>query len=275
MNEQDIIISHIKEYVANYSKYDVKNYPYINDNSNGSNSPWGEPEVAFASAKDEKFQDLKKIVGPHHLLPKDFLEDAKTVITYFIPFDKQIVKSNVRTPEAIEPSNLWYQLTNDTNNLINDLNDSLIKKIQELGGEGTSFPPSSPKFEKENLTSDWSIRHVAHIAGLGTFGLNNMLITDKGCCGRFGSIVTNLAIEPSNKENKQVENCLYKYNGTCKKCVIKCPNDSFYYKDDSYFCDAEKCYNQILEKNKKDACGKCMSGVPCSFINPVSNLRKD
>lgn len=35
--------------------------------------------------------------------------------------------------------------------------------------------------------SEWSHRHAAYIAGLGIFGINNMLITNKGCVGRIPS----------------------------------------------------------------------------------------
>lgn len=47
-----------------------------------------------------------------------------------------------------------------------------------------------------------------------------MLITEKGCCGRIGSIVTDLELLPTLRSNR--ENCLYKYNGRCKKCVERC-----------------------------------------------------
>jgi epoxyqueuosine reductase QueG len=39
------------------------------------------------------------------------------------------------------------------------------------------------------LTCPWSHKSVAVIAGLGSFGLHRMVITDAGCAGRFGSPV--------------------------------------------------------------------------------------
>ena len=56
----------------------------------------------------------------------------------------------------------------------------------------------------KNLISDWSHRHVAVIAGLGKFGLNNMLITDNGCCGRVGSFITDLKIEPTKRKMEKI-----------------------------------------------------------------------
>ena len=48
------------------------------------------PIVAYVSAHDPKFEALKTIVGPWHQLPTDFLPEAETVITYFIPFTKEV-----------------------------------------------------------------------------------------------------------------------------------------------------------------------------------------
>ena len=68
--------------------------------------------------------------------------------------------------------------------------------------------------------SRWSQRHVAYIAGLGAFGKNNMLITDRGCCGRFYSVVTNLDVEPDTPV--EGERCLYRIDGSCGACMRKC-----------------------------------------------------
>ena len=118
--------------------------------------------------------------------------------------------------------------------------------------------------------SDWSQRHVAYIAGLGTFGINNMLITDKGCCGRYGSIVTSMKIEPDKRPD--IEFCLYKNNGTCKACVKHCVNGAL--KEDSF--NRDKCFEMCRansdiykEMGDPESCGKCLTFVPCTFINPI------
>ena len=97
-----------------------------------------------------------------------------------------------------------------------------------------------------------------------------MLITDKGCCGRIGSFITDLKIEPTKRKNK--ENCLYRHMNTCKKCVDRCVNDAL--KIDSF--DRHKCYEMCLYNDKfhsdeglADVCGKCLVNVPCSMTNPV------
>lgn len=63
---------------------------------------------------------LKEIVSPTHALPYDFLPEAKTVVTYFIPFDDAIVKSNLSRKYS---SKEWSIAYIETNKLIIDCFD--------------------------------------------------------------------------------------------------------------------------------------------------------
>lgn len=49
------------------------------------------PLVGFSAARDTKYEDLKKLIGEWHLKPTEILENAETVISYFIPFTKEVV----------------------------------------------------------------------------------------------------------------------------------------------------------------------------------------
>jgi epoxyqueuosine reductase QueG len=97
-----------------------------------------------------------------------------------------------------------------------------------------------------------------------------MLITEAGCCGRIGTLVTDLKLEADDRI--EGENCLYKHNGTCGICVGKCQFDALNL--DGY--DRRKCYGILLENDEHysdmgltDVCGKCVVGLPCSYKNPV------
>ena len=121
--------------------------------------------------------------------------------------------------------------------------------------------------------SDWSHKHVAYIAGLGKFGTHHLLITDKGCCGRLGSIITDAAIRPTKRPDS--EYCLDRYNNSRRLCIMKCVAGALY--NDGF--DRHACYALLLENaemHKKeglaDVCGKCTVFVPCSFENPVKQL---
>lgn len=224
--------------------------------------------IAYANAFDNEFIKLKELVSPTHALPHDFLSNAQTVVTYFIPFNDDIVKSNINDRYS---SKEWSIAYIETNKLILDLNTFIKAELEKLGFN-SNIIPATHNFDTKKLISDWSHRHAAVIAGLGTFGINNMLITDKGCCGRVGSFITNMKLEFTQK--KKTENCLYKSMNICRKCVDKCVNDSL--KIDSF--DRHKCYEMCLINDKfhsdlgiVDVCGKCLVGLPCSEKNP-SNI---
>jgi epoxyqueuosine reductase QueG len=55
-----------------------------------------QPLLGFADAKDDDFEKLKEIIAPEYKLPTDILSDAKTVISFFIPFAKEVVKANAQ-----------------------------------------------------------------------------------------------------------------------------------------------------------------------------------
>ncbi len=227
---------------------------------------WGVPLVGFAEATDSLFDKLKIAVSPTHAVPQDLLTTAGTVVSFFLPFPKFITSTNVNE-QLSSPE--WALSYIETNEIIKQLSLHLTEVFAEAAEEVVTIPATHNWIE-EKLISNWSHRHVAFIAGLGRFGLNNMLITDRGCSGRIGSLITSSVIEPDTRP--EVESCLYKYDGSCKKCVRKCVNDALL--EDSF--DRFKCYDQILknvEEHKSvgyaDVCGKCLAVVPCSHINPV------
>ena len=239
----------------------VKNYPVIKETI----TSWQEPVVAFASAEDPLFLSLKDTISPSHALPRDLLTDAQTVITYFIPFPKNIVLSNHTGQTA---SQEWAKAYIETNQLILDLNLHIHNILLQQDYDSCILP-ATHNFDTKKLISDWSHRHVAFIAGLGKFGLNNMLITEKGCCGRLGSIISTLKLLPTLRSN--LENCLHYRRGICKKCISRCVNDAL---TETSF-DRQRCYNMCLQNAKNfselglaDVCGKCLIHLPCSFTKP-------
>ena len=253
--------SYIRKWIVSY----VHSYPERKRTA----TVWQEPIISFSAADDSLFGQLKEIVSPTHAIPIDFLPDAKSVITYFLPFDQKVVTSNV---EGNNASLEWATAYLETNQLILDINTYVKDKLQEHHYSATLLP-GTHNFNAERLVSDWSHRHIAYIAGLGTFGLNNMLITEKGCCGRIGSIVTNLKLFPTPRADK--ENCLYKYNGGCKKCVKLCVTGALTENAfDRFVCHEMTLSNADLFKKLglADVCGKCLVNIPCSFRNPTSKL---
>lgn len=257
MNEP--IIRLIQDYVKSYHC------------ERGTHTLWQKPLVAFARADDPKFSDLEQQVAPSHLLPVDLLPTARSVICYFLPFHRDIARSNNEGEYCSDP---WAFAYLESNQLIQDLNDHLRDQLCLLGHESATTP-ATHNFSPETLLSNWSHRHIALIAGLGTFGLNHMLITEKGCCGRLGSLVTSLVLSPTPVSTNQ--SCLYYLDQGCMKCVKSCPSQAL--QKDSF--DRFRCYDHLLKnteihqaKGWVDACGKCLTRLPCSFIDPAEKARQ-
>jgi epoxyqueuosine reductase QueG len=228
---------------------------------------WKAPIIGYASAVDPLFMHLKRSAHQGHLLPTDLLEGAKTVIAYFLPFAESIVTSNA---SGELPSTEWAYAYNQTNELITLINKGLESRLNNEGYRACAIA-ATHNFDAISLMSAWSHRHVAYIAGLGTFGLNRMLITDKGCAGRIGSIVTELELTPDKRIKGDY--CLYLHNGSCSACLDKCPCSAL--KKDNF--NRQQCYERLLENEARlhleghaDVCGKCCCGLPCSVKNPVT-----
>ncbi len=216
-----------------------------------------EPVIGFADVASVKIRGLKVSVSESHLTPEEILPGATIVLSYFLPFTREAGACN---RDGDFPSQRWADLYNKTNALIAEINDALVSRLQ---AEGIPAAVPSGGFDTEQLISRWSQRHIAEAAGLGTFGLNNMLITPAGSMGRFGSVVTALK-EPVDLP-ETAERCLAKAGGRCHVCISRCPSGAL---TDTGF-DRHICYAVCSRAERElgaDVCGKCAVELPCAVI---------
>ncbi len=228
---------------------------------------WRKPLVAAASADDPLFPQLRRVAAPDHALPADLLPGARTVVVFFIPFVRRLAQENDAEREFASRS--WAEAYVLTNRLIHAVNEHLQSAFQSRGfAAGTT--PATHNFDEERLVSGWSHKHVGFIAGLGTFGCHHWLITEAGCCGRLGSLVTTMPLTPTPRPS--VEFCLLKAGGKCGGCFKKCRYDALH----PHGFDRHACYRRCLANDARhhdlplvDVCGKCGCEVPCSYGVPV------
>lgn len=222
---------------------------------------WERPLVRFADAHDKKFEQLKELVVSDHYLPTDYLENAASVLSYFIPFRREISASN---KDGFLSSQAWADAYLVTNDMFTVINDALVQAVRDMGYD------ACPPFDAGMISMDmpysrWSQRHVAYIAGHGTFGINNMLISDKGSVGRYASIIMSLPVDADPIPTQ--ERCLYKKDGSCGLCMSRCEVGAL--RVDSF--DRIKCLGQCMRNYEKypgaDVCGKCVVELPCSFFS--------
>lgn len=242
----------------------IKNIIYIYAEKPENGVEYRKPLVGFSDAKNHAFENLNNITTPDHLLPLDILPNAVSVVSFFLPFAEELVTINKNHDYV---SKEWAKAYIETNKLIDRIIEH-IKTVLATYGVQCSDNPARMPFDKERLVHRWSQRHVARICGLGNFGINNMLITDIGCAGRYGSFVINAPLN----YNKPVteEYCLYKKNGTCQACVKACPTEAL----TTEGFDRYKCYAWVREVDEYyadlgdcEVCGKCIT-IPCAFKKP-------
>lgn len=244
----------------------------ISKNSVGLNL-FDAPVFAFGSADDEYFTGLKEpqAIGAHFATPKEWLPGAKTVVSFFLPFTGEVRKSNRKN--MTWPSEEWLHARIEGQALLNKLCVHLKSELTEAGYPSV-IPSMDDRFwtnadgpgHKEKFTSNWSERHVAFVCGHGTFGLSKGLITKNGMAGRFGSIVTELYLEPDAREYAE----LYEYCSMCGKCAKNCPVSAISRETGK---NHQLCSDFLEETkakhNPRYACGKCQVHVPCETKIPV------
>ena len=233
------------------------------------------PIFSVARADDPRFEDIKRpeVVGSHHISPEGWLPGAKSVISFFLPFEHATVEANKKDP--VEPAIEWLYTRVDGQRFLLSLGDAVKKLlvdegyravapytedkyIMRVGNESTPETGQIPAF-----SSNWSERHVGVVAGLGTFGMSTNFISKVGCAGRLISIVTDWDEAPDVHDYDD----WLGYCNRCGACLRRCPADAHF--DGKHGKDHEICGNFMRGVCEKYAprygCGKCQSGLPCDY----------
>jgi len=277
----------------------------------GGGRIFSSPLIGIASGEDPIFQKFKEVVGSEHLTPTELWlacgQDAVPssqlrVISIVFPFVKRI-RDESQKPIVLSNITLPAEIYSVGRNYANPFKKETCRQIVEFfkkEGFNAVAGMLSEVFTiitKGNFYSNWSERHIAFAAGLGTFSLNDGLITEVGCNIRLASVVTDAPLEITlRKSDDPYANCLYYVDDNRKECVEKCPAKAITKNGH----DKIKCYNymqkvarkmisrteQILKPhirrvNSKQrppvlpvGCALCQFGVPCMDKNPISSEEK-
>ena len=229
---------------------------------------YDEPLVEIAAADDAYFARFREpgIVGPDFILPEEWLPGAKSVISFFLPFTEEIRDSN-RNPGL--PSEEWVSARIDGEAFNRDVRSFLVKLLEEMGAQSIA-PANDPRFKTANRIPNWSERHAAFVAGLGTFGLHRALITAKGTAGRIGSVVTTLELSPTPRPYKEYyQYCPFLMSGKCGACIKRCPPGAISREGKDNQACGVYIDNEILPRfSPRYGCAKCNIHVPCEYKIP-------
>lgn len=204
----------------------------------GGGNIFSKPLIGVAQGNDPIFQKFKEIVGSEHLTPLEMWKasgkeelpasDLYTVSIVF-PFVDKIrneSKNPIISPKITLPAEIYSVARNFAKDFKSYIMKQTIEFFQDKGYNAISGKLSDAYtiIAKKEFYSTWSERHIAFAAGLGTFSLQEGLITDVGCNMRLASVITNapLRVTP-RKSDEPYTNCLYYAKGICKECVKKCP----------------------------------------------------
>ncbi len=213
--------------------------------------------VGFAAADDPLYDTLVDAVGRKMLTPKDIMPDAKTVITYFIPYSEKVLNA---VQDGGKINQTWSDAYSLTNPLLSDIADKLKIFLEEQKITCVLEPPTM-NYDPVHLTAKWSHKSSAVIAGIATFGINRLIITKYGTMGRMNTVIIDHVIEPDSRPD--TEYCLYKKNGSCGICMERCPTGAI--KPDAF--DRFRCNAYLDGKNISDyeqGCSMCSTG-PCAL----------
>ena len=244
----------------------------VNEGKQIEGGGWWRLPLLACGAVDDRFEILKEVAFREHLLPRDLLGTARTVIVFFIPFKKGLIKENKK---GDRPCRNWGVAYVQTNDLISRVSSALGALLSQHGFK-SSLTPATHNFDEVHLMARWSHKHLGHLVGLGRFGIHRMLITPMGCAGRLGSLVTEVELG-DHPLVETAEACLTRAGKECGKCLEACPVNALEKNDFA----RSRCWERLKENRRSldsfsdlpestHVCGKCAAMMPCSFENPVA-----
>jgi epoxyqueuosine reductase len=252
------------------------------------------PLVGFSNGADTLYPKIKDDIGSFYMTPLDAFEKAfsgqgkvraeeLTVISWVLPHTSE-TKADSRS-ETVYPSERWARarLYGEFFNVA--LRQHVTEELNKSGFEAAApgIPPiwSSAVSERYGTASNWSERHAAYVAGLGTFGLCDGLITARGKAMRCGSVVARIRIPASPRPySEHHEYCLHFSHGACRQCIQRCPVGAI--TENGH--DKKKCADYLSRLRTDyvsarlglnvDVCGLCQTGVSCESGIPDKRLRR-
>ena len=211
------------------------------------------PLVGVASVEHWKNPPFLPWV-PKEFYPQSIFPEARSVIVIGLPVSLPVLETS--------PSVYYRDLYVTVNSLLDQYTYRLANFLNERGHPSLFVPRdgySGIKALLKNPVAFFSHRHAALLAGLGTFGINNTLLTPEfGPRVRFGSVFTSAEIPPDPMQENEL--CL-----RCMRCVAMCPvgalNNQEYPRG---LTDKKACASHSAELNRRgiSPCGICIKVCP-------------
>jgi len=191
---------------------------------------------------------------PEEFFPQSIFPEARSVIVIGLPILLPVLETS--------PSIYYREQYVTVNSLLDQYTYRLAVFLNEQGYPSVFVPRDGYggiEALRENPTAFFSHRHAAYLAGLGTFGVNNVILTRKyGPRVRFGSVFTAAVLPPDPIIPDQL--CT-----RCMQCMRMCPAKALGGKEyPRGLTDKSACVEQSVELNKRhiSPCGICIKACP-------------
>jgi epoxyqueuosine reductase QueG len=249
---------------------------------------WGEPRIAYARGDDPLFAKIKADIGPFYWTPREAFhlaypdtevsDSELSVIVYILP-QTEATRLDQRQATTV-PAERWARSRFHGEEFNCALRLHLAEQLTSAGYQAVA-PERLAEFayqdsERFGIASNWSERHTAWIAGLGTFGLSDGLITRVGKAVRFGSVVVKMKLDATRRSYEGYQDwCLWYAKGTCGVCMQRCPIDAI--SEEGH--DKPACFDYIRKVTTPyvrdnygtgaTPCGLCQVKIPCEAKSPI------
>lgn len=180
--------------------------------------------TGYASTESELFKEYRGDI-------QAILPDAISVVVFGVALNRDaIASSNIRAAQY-DSTNAYSALDKLAFEIVNFLRNRQFKAVAV-----PPFLPLEMSPEKKGLRGDISHKSAAVAAGLGTIGLNALLITPEfGPYIRLGSVVTDAVLEYSQPLKDVCDQC--------ELCIKSCPQQAL----SRQGIDLRKCTRGTLE----------------------------
>jgi epoxyqueuosine reductase QueG len=191
---------------------------------------------------------------PPDFRPRNVFPEARSVVVIGLPVDLPVLETT--------PSIFYHELYNTVNRLLDEDAYRIATLLNGMGYPSIFTPRDgygNLEVLRESPLAFFSHRHAAYLAGLGTFGVNNMLLTPRyGPRVRFTSILTAAPLPPDDILEGDL--CI-----RCMRCARSCPAGALDEgKYPQHITRKDRCteYNLGLAKRYVQPCGVCIKVCP-------------
>lgn len=264
---------------------------YMDDDANNSlrlidRRAFDSPIVAFSRADDPWFERIREHIDAERYMlacdwlrtvyDKDYDPAEVSIVSWVLPHLEETRKECHPLSDCSSLS--WQRARVQGEDCNRALAAAVEAELRRLGIDAVA-PMISPQFsqldsEKFVRISNWSERHTAFVAGLGTFGLCGGLITPAGKAVRLGSAIFARPVSATPRPYTRYDEYCLADKG-CTACIRRCPAGAITPEGRDkqrcldYFRDsiAPICHERY-QYDGYSVCGLCQTAVPCEHGIP-------